>query len=522
MRLRTKLVLLVMTLLLLLFSVMYIVLKENEDMYVREEVASRAKAISRIIASSTKIATWIEDKEQYGQIQVLAEQLREETNVDFVVVFNNEGIRISHPDIDKIGKHVEGNDEERALKGEEYISIAQGSRGEAIRAFCPVYHNGKQVGAVVTGVSMNDVEYAIHKRNMQMLGGILFVFIIGIVVTLTLANRIKVSLLGMEPQMLAKMTVERNTIIQSVREGVIVIDGNGRLTIVNEEAKRILSQAGITGNLIGLFANDVIPHTRMMDIVASGKAELDQEQKINNKIILTNRVPLVVENKIVGAIATFRDLKEMKALSEELTGVKNYVEALRARAHEYRNTLHVISGLVLNKEYEKLTTYIRQLALTNEAEFNEISGQVKDPIVMAFLQSKRSRSRELGVNFILEKSMRIPIINNEELQNGMITILGNLLDNAMEAVQFSAVKNVSLSVSNDNDDWYITVTDTGIGLHHSVQEIVQKGFSTKGKNRGFGLYLVAKTIKRFNGKLGIQKNEPNGTVISVYLNPMGE
>ncbi len=517
MQLRTKLVVLVMTLLMLLLSVMYAVLQENEDMYVREEVANRARSISRVIALSTKIPNWIENPEKYENIQELAEQLRIEAEVDFVVVFKNDGIRISHPDVQKIGQHIEGNDERRALEGEEYISVAQGSRGKSIRAFCPIFHEGVQVGAVVTGVSMEEVEAAIHKRNMQMLGALVFVFAIGLSVTLLVANKIKKSLLGMEPQALAQMTVERNTIIQSVCEGILVIDQNGFLKIVNDEAKRILEQAGITDNLVGKQANKVIPHTRMMDIVLTGKSELNQEQKVNNKTILTNRVPLIVEGKIVGAIATFRDLNDVKALSEELTGVKNYVEALRARAHEYRNTLHVISGLALNEEYDKLAAYIRHLSLTNESEFKELNVQVKDPVVSAFLQSKRSRSRELGVELIFDKNMYIPEISDEGLQNAMVTILGNLLDNAMEAVQFSACKQVRLYVMGDSATWKIEVADMGCGLQGDIHDVLKKGFSTKGKNRGFGLYLVARTVKRFNGKLGIQPNEPNGTIFCVTL-----
>ncbi|PAV39003.1 hypothetical protein CJ260_06040 [Megasphaera sp. ASD88] len=518
MHLRTKLILLVALTWLLSTSVMYLLLSSNENKYVKEEVANRARSITKIVALLPELQNWIIDPDKHEQVQEMTEALRKETNVDFIVVFNNDGIRLSHPNVKNIGKHIEGNDELNALNGEEYISVAKGSLGESIRAFSPIYKDGKQIGAVVTGVSMNAVEAAIQRRNMQMLGGGMLVLCIGIVLTIVVSRKIKNSLLDMEPQELARITVERNAVIQSVHEGVIVIDKNGYLQIVNEEAKRIFAKGGITGNLVGRLAADVIPHTRMMDIVQSGQVELNQEQKINTVVILTNRVPLIVEGEIVGAIATFRDFKEIWELSEELTGVKNYIEALRVRAHEYRNTLHVINGLVANREYNKLREYIQSLALTDATEFEEISRQVKDPVILSFLQSKRSRSRELNTELIFDSNMKIPNIKKLEFRNAIITILGNLIDNAMEAVQLSEKKQVKVNVYQ-SDGWYIEVIDTGCGIQDDVKKILQKGYSTKGKNRGLGLYLIAKIVYRFNGKLGIQPNHPQGTIFSIYLHP---
>ena len=201
--------------------------------------------------------------------------------------------------------------------------------GESVRAFAPIYYQGKEVGVVATGVSMNAVEAAIKKRNMQMLGGGIAVLCVGLVLTLGVSRKIKSTLLNMEPQDLARLTVERNTVIQSVREGVIVIDKKGILQVVNDEARRIFAKAGIIGDLLGQQSMDVIPHTRMMDIVRSGKKQLNQEQRLNSVVILTNRVPLVVNGEIVGAIATFRDFQEVWELSEEVTGLKNYVECFK-------------------------------------------------------------------------------------------------------------------------------------------------------------------------------------------------
>lgn len=517
MQLRTKLVSLVMLTWLLSASVMFALLAYNENKYVQEELSNRAVAVTKIAVSAPFLQEWMTHPEaEQENIQRFAERLRTEASVDFVVVMTTDGIRMSHPNPDNIGKHFRGGDEVKALHGESYVSIAQGTMGESVRAFAPIYYQGKEVGVVATGVSMNAVEAAIKKRNMQMLGGGIAVLCVGLVLTLGVSRKIKSTLLNMEPQDLARLTVERNTVIQSVCEGVIVIDKKGILQVVNDEARRIFAKAGITGDLLGQQSMDVIPHTRMMDIVRSGKKQLNQEQRLNSVVILTNRVPLVVNGEIVGAIATFRDFQEVWELSEEVTGLKNYVEALRVRAYEYRNTLHVINGLVANREYDKLQEYIQSLSLTSETEFAAMSKQVKDPVILSFLQSKQSRSRELNVHLVFHPDMTIPVVRDPEFRNSLITIMGNLIDNAMEAVQLTQTKIVRLHVYQ-RDGWYIEVSDTGTGLPANVRQIFKKGYSTKGENRGFGLFILAKAVQRYNGKLNVQPNEPEGTIFTVFL-----
>jgi CitB family two-component system sensor histidine kinase MalK len=128
----------------------------------------------------------------------------------------------------------------------------------------------------------------------------------------------------------------------------------------------------------------------MLEVVHSGQAEFDQEQHLNNMYILTNRLPLVVEGKIIGSLATFRDLAEIRKLAEELTGVKRYVEALRAQAHEFRNQLHVINGLILNEHYHELSDYIQELSAMGDNEIHWVNKHVRDSVLAAFFMSKLS------------------------------------------------------------------------------------------------------------------------------------
>lgn len=523
MKLQTKLILLVSTILMTSLLVAYLFLSSYTYKTVQTEMGNHAKAVSSMIAISPEFIQAMADPAGHERVQEMAEAVRRETGDQYISIIDMNGLRLSHPNKELIGKHFVGGDEAAALQGASYISVAVGTMGKSVRAFQPVYDNGRQIGVVVTGISMDEVQKTIDRRNMQFLLILVVVLGCGIFLTVLVANRIKSTLLGMEPFAIARLMVERNTVIKSVREGVIVVDVTGRLQLVNREAKRILTQAGITGELIGREAAEVIPNSRMLDVVHSGEAEFDQEQRINNMYILTNRLPLVVEGKIIGSLATFRDLAEIKKLAEELTGVKRYVEALRVQAHEFRNQLHVINGLILNENYNELSEYIQEVATMGDTEIRWVNKHVRDSVMASFFMSKLSRSREMGVSLILDKDIAVPEISDGDFRNGLVTIIGNLIDNAIDAVQFTEKKLVNVRVHVEDDEWYIQVEDTGQGVNtEEITKIFQKGYSTKGENRGFGLFLVAKVVEKYNGHITVENGETQGAVFSIHLAPKEE
>lgn len=520
MRLRTKLILLVSSILIVSLAIMYFLMSSIAMQNVRAELSSRAKGIAAAVAIMPDVGENMALAKDHQFIQDYAEKIRQEAGADYIVVFDMEGLRLSHPNTAIIGQHVLGGDEKRSLQGETYISEAEGTLGTAIRAFHPVYYKERQVGAVLTGISLTKAEQVVAERNQRVLWLILIVFACGLGVTVLVAQGIKETLLGMEPKTISRLTVERNMVIQSVREGVVVVDKTGKILVVNGEAQRIFEQAGIKGNIIGQDSEQVIPNTRMLDIVKSGKTELDQEQRLHALYILTNRVPLRVDGEIIGALATFRDLAEVRQLAEELTGVKRYVEALRVQAHEFRNKLHVINGLILNQRYANLSAYVQRLALTEQNEVKWVHKHVQDPVLAAFLQSKLSRSRELAVHLLLDEYMDIPEAGSGEYQNDLITVIGNLVDNAIDAVSESERKIVELLVREEDGEWLIQVRDSGCGVAaDKLEKIFDLGFSTKGENRGFGLYLVGKVIEKYNGTVRVTANKPQGVIFTLRLYP---
>ena len=496
-----------------------------EGDFVHEDVSNRAQAISRLVASNSKLQDWMARSpltpEGLEGIQRYSEQVRLATGVEFIVIFDNHGKRLSHPNPAKIGLHIQGADESGALRGEEYISVSIGTLGESIRAFTPIFHDGRQVGAVVTGITTANAKTLTEARMTKMLGGISLVFLVGFLAIIIFSRKLKKTLLGMEPEEIALQNTISSTVLKSVREGVLVIDAAGRLQVVNDQARKILAKAHLPSDVLGQPVDKAIPHTRLLEVVRTGRAENDAEQNLGGVVIITNRVPLVVSGKIMGALATFRDLSDMMELAEELTGAKKWIEALRVRAHNYRNTLHVINGLVKNQQYPELERYVEELRIADEVHNGRIARLIKDQVLAAFLQSKVARAAELGIELDVEPDSHADEIPDAPFRQALLSVVGNLLDNAMDAVNESEDRCVRIRITSGQPIWAVEVSDSGCGFKGDPMQYFRKGVTTKGEGHGYGLYLVARAVHAYNGSIEIESNYPAGTVLKIVMQAAG-
>ena len=436
------------------------------------------------------------------------------------------GIRKSHPDSSKIGKHFKGGDEGPVLQGKEHVSISKGTLGHSLRSFTPILNkNGEQIGAVAVGITLDKVEKAVNKSRQGIQIGTGIGILIGVLGAVILAKYIKKILLGWEPIEISRLVEERSAMLHSIREGVIAVDQESKITLVNKAGLRIFHQAGLGENPIGEFADTYMSTSRLSHVIKTGEAELDEGQDLNGISIVVNRVPIVVNQRIVGAIATFRDKTEMQQLAEQLTGVKLYAEALRAQSHEYMNKLHVILGMVHMKYYDQLADYINATVNDRRNEIGFVTRVMQHPVLAGFLIGKLSYAREAGVELNLYSEHPLPQPKDPEIIHELVTIVGNLIDNAIEAVADSSIKKVNVVFEYADDILTIEVKDTGVGMtDEDINHIFKKGYSTKGQNRGYGLYLISQAIKNIEGDMDISSIPGKGTVFVVYIpyNPKGE
>ena len=517
-QLRARITLLVALILGLAVLVTGVMVDWRMEQQTREAAGEKVILLSRITAEAEVVRAGLTGQRPRKEVQDFAERIRIESGSDYVVVMDMDGLRLSHPNRSLLGARFAGGDEADVFRGRSYLSVARGTLGVSLRAFTPVWQGDSQVGAVAVGILQSGVDRTVVSvRKRIALGGVIG-FAAGILGAMYVTGRIKRILLGMEPQDISTMLQQRNAMLHSVREGIIGVNRDLVVTIVNEEALRLFTLAGSHDQLVGRNVEEVLPSSRLRTVVETGQAEYDQEGDILGLKILTNRVPVLVDGRITGAVATFRDKTDMNRLAEQLTGVRLYADALRAQTHEFMNKLHVILGLVRLEEYASLKTFITGIAGRLDDEVGFVVQRIKDPIIAGFLLARFSSAREQNISMQLDHDSSLPACPHDAASHDLVTILGNLRENAVEAIGEAPVREIQVSLRPEGSLLHLAVEDSGPGLPPDVlTKPFRLGFSTKGENRGFGLWHAAKTVEARGGHLVGTNREGGGAIFSASL-----
>ncbi|HBI04737.1 MAG TPA: histidine kinase, partial [Paenibacillaceae bacterium] len=324
-----------------------------------EDLSKWSLLTARVIAQIPQIIENVEKQDGEKLIQPLVEKMRAIYGSDYIVVLDMQGKRMSHPLESRVGTLFNVNEARPAFAEHIYVIGVKGELGEGVRAYAPIMNNRhQQVGVAMVGNTVPKINMIIHDLLQQILLVLFLTLTVGIGGSYLLASHIKRQTFHLEPQELARTLDERTAAFHAMLEGVIAIDEKERITVVNDGARNMLK---IKGDVIGKNISDVIPDTRLPEILTVGHAIYNQLFYIGDTLIVSNRVPIRIKDKIAGALAIFQDKTEVTRLAEELTGVKGYIDALRVKNHEHSNMLHTIAGLIqLGKEQEALG-YIFQI-----------------------------------------------------------------------------------------------------------------------------------------------------------------
>ncbi|SDK93163.1 DcuS/MalK family sensor histidine kinase [Natronincola ferrireducens] len=487
---------------------------------IQNETEKNVLNISRTVARIPSIVDAFETEDPASIIQPIVENIRKAAeNVEFIVVTNLEGIRYSHPNPFRIGSRFVGGDEEGVLlEGKEYISMGEGTLGLSTRAFTPIYNSQNQrIGMVSVGI----LNQQIYEQNAQLNNyihlaiflGVLFGFLCSIL----LARSIKYSLMGLEPSEIAKLFKERNAILETVKEGIIAIDANGSITLINSSAKKTL--AFPENDTVGKSIEKIIPYTDMIKVLESCRPIYDEDRKIHGINVMMNIVPILDNDNPIGAIASFRDKSEITALAEELTGFKMLVDSLRANTHEFMNKLHVILGLIQLKDYKEAEKYIINLTTSHQEIISFMVKNIKDTSVAALLLGKYSSAKELGIDMNIHSSSYLEKLPSHIPSSLMVTIIGNLLENSFDAVKDqSEKKQVDCLIKEKKNQIIISIKDNGYGIDSLHKNFIfQKGYTTKKDGRGVGLYLVKQNVDSLEGSIHFKAQRSKGTHIVIKI-----
>lgn len=488
------------------------ILDERRDL-LTEQAMLMARTVSEI--PTIQIAT-PPLSDANTDMQNTVEELRLINDAAYIVVMNMERVRLTHPAPQLIGTVSQSEDMDAAFAEHYYTTEAQGELGPTIRAFAPIVNpSNQQVGVVVVGYMMPSI-WQLMQQFQEIIWVTIFISIAFSIGGATLLSRhMKQQMYGLEPHQIARLYTERTETFNAMHEGIIAIDTEKRITIFNPKAMEVLA---LHGDFIGQPIESVIADTRLPEILDFDAPVYNKELYIQNTPIISNRVPIRVDGKTIGAIAIFRDRTDVKALAEELTGVKAFVEALRVQTHEYKNKLHTIAGLLqLGKTTEALH-YITEVKNAHDELTSLLQERIEYENIAGLLLSKVQVGREQGVDVILDPEIRLVSIPPTLDQHDLVLILGNLVENALEALQLKeGYKEIYISIENDEHILAIEVSDNGYGMSEEVQQnMLKRGFSTKAQEtRGIGLYLVYQIIQKGGGELVVTSEYGQGTTMMI-------
>lgn len=483
-----------------------------------EDRGRLALELSKSISFMPSIIEAFETENPSEIIQPIVEKIRASTGAEFIVVGNREGIRYSHPILSEIGNGMIGGDNERAIEnGEYYISEARGSLGLSMRGKSPIYNsNGDIIGLVSVGFLVEDIEQQVFKDIKKELIISLITLLTAIIGSVLLAKSIRKDTLGLDPTEIANLYKVKNAVLHSVKEGILSIDKNGFITTMNPRAKKIL---GIKGSVRHYQVDGLFPTYYLYGVLTSGEPQIDKEVTWKDKTMIISVTPISDEKSVSGVVAVFREKTEIEQMINALSEMKTYSEELRAQTHEFTNKLYVLSGLLQLGEYEEAIDMIQGETSVLKFQNQIVFEQIKDSKVQAILLGKLGKASEKKIRFEIDAESYIEKLPEHFRLSQLTLILGNILDNAFEAVTTTINPSVKFFATDIGDDIIFEISDNGKGIKdEDLPSLFNFGFTSKvGKEpRGYGLSNADDAVKELGGIIEVQNGHAN-TVFTVYL-----
>ncbi|WP_197514922.1 sensor histidine kinase [Mycobacterium sp. 852013-50091_SCH5140682] len=439
-----------------------------------------------------------------GPLQQLATEIQQRTGVLFVVITNNQGIRLSHPNRDELGKHV-STDPTEALAGHEVVTRESGTLGPSVRAKVPVLapDSDRVIGEVSIGISTSAVHHQLWTdvRTAAFLVGL--ALLIGVVGSYLLARRWRGLTMGLQPSEMAELIRSQAAVLHGIDEGVLAVDTAWKTTFVNDEASRLLE----VGREAGRPADEIGLTPRVLEVFRAADAT-PSIATVGDRIVVVSSRPVTRDGRELGTVLVVRDRTDVESLTRELDAVQLMSTVLRAQRHEFANRLHLLNGLLHSGHVEEAAQYVEEL-LGSGPMGSALPGieAVRDAFLQAFLAAKAAVAREAGVTLTIGENTWAP--GRLALPVDVTSVLGNLLDNAIYAARTGkkADKVVEVELLQDGSTLHITVADTGNGVAPDfVEHVFTEGKSTKPDSgipggRGIGMALSRQISRALGGDI---------------------
>ncbi|GHH95811.1 sensor histidine kinase [Streptomyces capillispiralis] len=480
-----------------------------------DQAMRRALAIAQTTAQQPQIADDLRGTAPSpdGPVQRNAERIRKATGAEYVVVLDKRGVRWSHTDPGRIGGTV-STDPGEALAGRDVMEIDEGTLGRSARGKVPLRdEDGEIVGAVSVGIAYDSV----RARLIHAIPG-LFAYAggalaVGALAAWLISRRVHRQTRDLAFSDIAALLSEREAMLHGIREGVVALDRGGRIRLLNDEAQRLL---GIGEETVGRSPDEALGAGRTSDVLAGRVTGTDLLTVRGPRVLVANRMP----TGDGGAVATLRDRTELDRLGRELDSTRGLIDALRAQDHEHANRMHTLLGLLELEMYDDAVEFVGEVVGDHRATSEQVTEKIRDPLLAALLVGKATVAAERGGALWVSDRTRLPdrLID----PRGLVTIVGNLVDNALDAVAGTPHARVEVELRADGRAAVLVVRDTGPGIPPGQRELIfAEGWSTKEppahRERGIGLPLVRRLAERQGGSASVGEADGGGAEFTVVL-----
>ncbi|MGW2523830.1 sensor histidine kinase [Streptomyces sp. NPDC001617] len=494
------------------------------DQHQAEDAARRqALAVTRSIADAPSVWDAIRTPNPTAELQPYALRVMKDADVDFVTIMNPKGIRWTHPDKNQIGKHFLGNIE-RAQHGDTYTETYKGTLGLSVRAVTPIRDSHDRiVGLVSAGIKVKAISKRVRGQLSALLGVAAGALALGAIGTYVINARLRRHTHGMNAAELSRMHDYHEAALHAVREGLLMLDGQFRVALINDGGRELLGLSSDSGaDAVGRSVADLGLPAPLTGALLASEPRVDEVHLTADRVLVVNTSP-VSGGERRGTVVTLRDVTELQSLMGELDSERGFTQALRSQAHEAANRLHTVVSLIeLGRAEEAVDFATAELELA-QALTDQVVSAVSEPVLAALLLGKTAQANERGVELVVSEDSRLDdgLLPPTLPARDLVTILGNLIDNAVDAAQGSLRARVTVTAYAEASELVLRVADTGAGVDpaHSEQ-VFQRGFSTKPAGpggRGLGLALVRQAVHRQGGALSVAEAEGGGAEFEVRL-----
>lgn len=519
-------------LLLLQVAVLVVVLAVSAVVSVRQAVAdfrdtrsTRLTAAAEALAGIPAVQDGLDGTVDRRALLFYVQQRSDQVGASAVHLTSPDGTVLVSTDPTREGEQADLGEGD-ALRGRRWVGDVRERDRPALAATVPVLANnapdepGPRAGTVVGVVSVVEDVPPLRERLGRTFGDL--VLFLGIGLALGLAGSLLLSRLirrrtrGLEPAEIAALADQREALLTSIREGLVALGPDDEVVLVNDSAVRLL---GLPQGATGRSVRDLDLPDRVVDLLAGPGDVLDEPVVVDGRLLVLNRAHVRQQGRDAGTVTTVRDRTELSALQSRLSARESVTETLRAQTHEFANQLHTISGLLQLGEPEEAASLIGTLTRRQAEISDAVRSRVADPAVAALLVAKVSLASERRVSLTLDPGSALPRLH-PGLSADVLTVLGNLVDNAVESSADQVVVRLTVEEPAGGPSVVVVqVADTGPGVPpEHVPDLFRRGYSTKpadASGRGVGLALVQLVCERRGGSVSVH-NEA-GAVFTARL-----